>query len=259
MQFIQFDDFSKANDAKPIFMDQVQGFSGYKCAPELFYFAPQDLWYLIWQQQDPAYSTTKSPDKPNSWSAPKRFYQSGKIPNAPSLPIDYWPIADDKNFYLFFTGDDGKVYRVKTSLDKFPEGFGAPVVVKSLNQNIIFEGSSHYKVKGTKNIYLHVVEGMGNPRYFSAWTSEGIEGEWKDYMVGQNNPFAGTKNVSYAPGATDWTDDVSHGELIRENPDQTQELDICNLKFLYQGKNPNSGGEYNLPPYRLGLLTAIDQ
>jgi hypothetical protein len=141
-------------------MDQVQGFSGYKCAPELFYFAPQDLWYLIWQQQDPAYSTTKTPDNPNSWSAPKRFYPGGQIPKAPQLPLDDWPIADDKNFYLFFTGDDGKVYRVKTSLDKFPEGFGEPVVVKSLNQNIIFEGSSHYKVKGTANTYLHVVEGM---------------------------------------------------------------------------------------------------
>jgi len=258
MQFIQFDDFSKANDAKPIFMDQVQGFSGYKCAPELFYFAPQDLWYLIWQQQDPAYSTTKTPDNPNSWSAPKRFYPGGQIPKAPQLPIDYWPIADDKNFYLFFTGDDGKVYRVKTSLDKFPEGFGEPVVVKSLNQNIIFEGSSHYKVKGTANTYLHVVEGMGNPRYFSAWTSEGIEGEWKDYMVGQSNPFAHhNKNVTFPQGK--WTNDISHGELLRENPDQTQELDLCNLQLLYQGRNPNSGGAYELLPYRLGLLKAVQQ
>lgn len=258
MQFIQFTDFSEAKDATPIFMDKVQGFSGYKCAPELFYFAPQDLWYLIWQQQPPAYSTTKTPDDPYSWSAPKTFYTNG-IPNAPSLPIDYWPIADDKNFYLFFTGDDGKVYRAKTTLDQFPNGFGAYVVVKSLDRNIIFEGSSHYKIKGTANTYLHVVEGMGNPRYFSAWTSEGIEGEWKDYMVGQNNPFAGTKNVTYAPGVTDWTDDVSHGELIRENPDQTQELDLCNLQFLYQGKAPNSGGDYNLLPYKLGLLTATAQ
>jgi len=257
MQFIQFNDFSEANAATPFFMDRVSGFSGYKCAPELFYFAPQDLWYLIWQQQDPAYSTTKTPDDPTSWSTPKRFYANGQIPNAPQLPIDYWPIADDKNFYLFFTGDDGKVYRVKTTLDQFPNGFGAAVVVKSLATSIIFEGSSHYKVKGTANTYLHLVEGMGSTgRYYSAWTSEGIEGDWKDYMAGQNNPFARTNNVTYPQGITDWTDDVSHGELIRENPDQTQELDVCNLKLLYQGKAPNAGGEYNLLPYRLGLLTA---
>ena len=101
----------------------------------------------------PAYSTTKTPDNPNSWSAPKRFYPNG-TPGFPSLPIDYWPIADDKNFYLFFTGDDGKVYRVKTSLSNFPNGFGSPTVVKTLGKNIIFEGSSHYKIKGTANTYL---------------------------------------------------------------------------------------------------------
>lgn len=256
MQFIQFSDFSQAAAATPIFMDQVPGFSGYKCAPELFYYAPQNLWYLIWQQQDPAYSTTTTPDDPFSWSSPKRFY-SGGIPNSPNLPIDYWPIADSDNFYLFFTGDDGKVYRVKTSLEKFPDGFGSPVVVKSLGTDIIFEGSSHYKIKGTENTYLHLVEGMGSTgRYFSAWTSSGIEGAWQDYMVGQSNPFARTNNVTFAPGVTDWSDDVSHGELLRQNPDQTQELDLCDLKLIYQGKAPGSGGSYELLPYRLGLLTA---
>jgi hypothetical protein len=256
MQFIQFSDFSQANAATPIFMDQIPGFSGYKCAPELFYFEPKNLWYLIWQQQAPAYATTTTPDNPSSWSKPKPFYPSG-MPNSPSLPIDYWPIADANNFYIFFTGDDGKVYRIKTTLANFPSGFGAPVVVKTLATSIIFEGSSHYKVKGTANTYLHLVEGMGSTgRYFSAWTSEGIEGAWKDYKTGQSNPFARTNNVTYATGVTDWTNDVSHGELLRDNPNQTQEVDPCNFKLLYQGMAPNSGGDYGLLPYRLGLLTA---
>lgn len=255
MQFIQFADFSKAKDETPFFMDQVPGFSGYKCAPELFYFEPAKLWYLIWQQQDPAYSTTTTPDNPRSWSTPKPFFTGG-MPNKPNLPIDYWPVADDKNFYIFFTGDDGKVYRIKTTLDKFPSGFGSPVVVKTLATSIIFEGSSHYKVKGTANTYLHLVEGMGSTgRYFSAWTSEGLEGAWKDYKVGQTDPFARSNNVTYASGATDWTDDVSHGELLRSNPNQTQEIDPCNLQLLYQGMAPGSGGKYEQLPYRLGLLT----
>jgi hypothetical protein len=93
-------------------------------------------------------------------------------------------------------------------------------------------------------------------RYFSAWTSEGIEGAWKDYKTGQSNPFARTNNVTYATGVTDWTNDVSHGELLRDNPNQTQEVDPCNFKLLYQGMAPNSGGDYGLLPYRLGLLTA---
>ncbi len=256
MQFIQFDDFSKAKEQTPYFMDQTPGFGGYKCAPELFYFEPQQLWYLIWQQQDPAYSTTKTPDNPRSWSTPKTFY-SGSMPNRPSLPIDYFPIADDNNFYLFFTGDDGKVYRAKTTLANFPNGFSAPVVAKSLSgTNIIFEGSSHYKVKGTANTYLHLVEGMSGGRYYNAWTSTGIDGTWQDYKVGTNNSFARTNNVTFPAGTTDWSNDVSHGELLRDNPSQKQEVDPCKFQLLYQGQAPGSSGAYEMLPYKLGLLTA---
>gem|GEM_PF-474305 len=261
MQFIKFSDFSQADAETPFFMDQVSGFSGYKCAPELFYMESQDLWYLIWQQQDPAYSTTTTPDNPSSWSSPKTFY-SGSMPKPANwgsknwLPIDYWPIADSENFYIFFTGDDGNVFRIKTSLASFPNGFGTPIIVKNLGTDVIFEGSSHYKVKGTANTYLHLVEGMGSTgRYYSAWTSEGIEGTWTDYKVGQSNPFARSNNVTYEPSVSDWTDDVSHGELLRSNPNQTQEVDPCNLQFLYQGKAPGSSGSYELLPYRLGLIT----
>jgi hypothetical protein len=254
MQFIKFADFSQAASQTPYFMDKTPGFGGYKCAPELFYFEPKKIWYLIWQQQDPAYSTTTTPDNPSSWSSPKPFY-SGAMPGGIKLPIDYFPIADANNFYLFFTGDDGKVYRVKTTLANFPSGFGSPVVAKQLNgTDIIFEGSSHYKVKGTTNTYLHVVEGQGGTgRVYSAWTSEGIEGTWKDYRVGTNSPFAGKNNVTFPSGS--WSNDISHGEMLRENPNQEQILDPCNLQFLYQGRSASSSGAYENLPYKLGLLT----
>jgi Glycosyl hydrolase family 62 len=264
MEYIEFTDFSKADQATPYYMTSTSGFSGYKCAPELFYFEPQDLWYLIWQQQEPAYSTTKTPDKPGSWSTPKSFVSnwesSWKPLTKPEFEwgtIDYWPIADDKNFYLFMTGDDGAVYRSKTTLANFPNGFSTPVIAKSFkgDKSIIFEGSSHYKIKGTTNTYLHVVEGMGGTgRVFSSWTSEGIEGTWKDHRVGTSTPFAGKNNVSYPSGS--WTNDVSHGELLRDNPNQQQILDPCNLQFLFQGLDPSKESvSYNLKPYRLGLLT----
>jgi Glycosyl hydrolase family 62 len=254
MQFIKFADFSQAAAQTPYFMDQTPGFSGYKCAPELFYFEPKKIWYLIWQQQPPAYSTSTTPDDPKSWSSPKQFGVSG----LPSLPIDYYPIADATNFYLFFTGDDGKVYRCKTTVANFPNGFSSPTVVKSGDKSVIFEGSSHYKIKGTANTYLHVVEGMGGTgRVYSAWTSEGIEGAWQDYRVGTNTPFAGKNNVTFPAGVTDWSDDVSHGEMIRDNPNQEQILDPCNLQFLYQGMAPGSSGAYENLPYRLGLLTLV--
>ena len=65
------------------------------------------------------------------------------------------------------------------------------------------------------------------------------------------NMFAGYHGV--AP----WTRDISHGELLRDGYDETMILDLNNLRFLFQGRDPAINTRYHLLPYRLGLLTAV--
>ena len=252
-EFLKFSDFSKAASATPTYMDQITGFSGYKCAPELFYFEPQKKWYIL-SQGGPWYSTTTTPDVPTSWSAPKTLF------NMPTgqANIDFFPICDSKNCFLFFTGDDGKLYHTSTTVANFPNGWSNTVVTDlTYKTNVLFEGSSHYKLKGL-NKYLTLIEGMGSRgRTYSAWLADTLAGPWKEWKVGDSNPFASALNVTYASGVTDWTNDVSHGELLRDNPDQTQTVDPCNFQLFYQGQDPKSGvSDYGQLPYRLGLLTA---
>lgn len=257
MVHFSFADFDAAADAPHYYMDATPGFSGYHCAPNIFYFEPDGLWYLIQQSQPPQYSTSDDPTDPASWTPPKYFYPNGNhLPaGAPSLPIDYWVICDDDTCHLFFTGDDGHLYRAHTGIDDFPAGFGDIESVMMDGQFELFEGSAHYKVKG-RDQYLTLVEAIGGGgRFYRSWTASSLEGPWTPLADTEQDPFAGANNVTYEAGVSDWTNDVSHGELIRDGFDQTMTIDACDLRFLYQGRDPSSGGEYSQLPYRLGLLT----
>lgn len=257
MVHFNFEDFAAAKDAPHYYMDATPGFGGYHCAPNLFYFEPDGLWYLVQQSQPPQYSTSDDPSDPSSWTAPQYFYPNGNhLPaGAPMLPIDYWVICDDAKCHLFFTGDDGRLYRAETGIDSFPSGFGDLETVLMEGKFELFEGSAHYKVKG-RDQYLTLIEAIGSGgRFYRSWTASSLEGPWTPLADTEQEPFAGAANVSYAPGVNDWTNDVSHGELIRDGVDQTMTIDACNLRLLYQGRDPSSAGEYSQLPYRLGLLT----
>ncbi|MFF3331692.1 non-reducing end alpha-L-arabinofuranosidase family hydrolase [Streptomyces sp. NPDC002888] len=259
-----FRDFSQAAAAPQTFLDANPNIGNrYAAAPQVFYFAPQKKWYMVYQTGPPSYSTTDDPSKPGSWSAPKYFFDSEPPVVTQNKGtggwLDFWTICDKTDCYLFFSDDNGHQYRSRTTVAEFPNGFrDTTIVLSEPNRFDLFEASNVYRL-GNSGKYLMLVEALATKsdwrRYFRAWTADSLGGTWTPLADTEANPFLRSTNVTFAAGRSAWTTDLSHGELIRDGVDQTLTINPCRLRFLYQGMDPGASGDYSQLPWRLGLVT----
>ena len=257
MVYTSFTDWSQASAAPFTYLDQTPIGTGYRAAPEVFYFAPQRLWYLVYQTGNASYSTNPDIGNPSGWTAPRHFYSGmpqiiqNNIGNG--YWVDMWVICDSANCHLFSSDDNGHLYRSQTSLANFPNGMNEPVIaMQDSNRNRLFEASNVYRV-GSRYLLVHEAIGSDGRRYFRSWTSPAVAGPWTALADTESNPFARANNVTFS--GTAWTRDISHGEMVRSGTDQNLDVSPCRLQYLYQGMDPNAGGDYNSLPWRLALLT----
>ncbi len=254
IEYLSFADWQEAN-AAPRYVLNMH--AGYFCAPQVFYFTPHQKWYLICQASDeswqpkyqPAFSTTTHIADPSSWSL---LSPIGARQADGKSGLDFWVICDETKAYLFFTTLDGRMWREETRLEDFPTGWSEPVLAI---KGDIFEASHTYRLKEL-NQYLTLVEAQGGHgwRYYKAYLAPRLDAEWTPLADTKDKAFASMANVQ--PIGEQWTDCISHGELLRVGFDERLEVDATNLRFLFQGvrDTDRAGKPYGQIPWRLRIL-----
>jgi hypothetical protein len=255
IEYLRFASFDQVEPAERQFLTIHPGFY---CAPQVFFFRPQQTWYLICQASDPrwdpeygpAFSTNPNIVDAEGWSrlAPLQHRKSSA-----NRELDFWIICDHQKVHLFFTSLDGRMWREETRLEDFPQGWSEPVVAL---EGDVFEASHTYKIQRTE-WYLTLIEAKHSPggRYYKAYVADRLDGQWQPIAAEEDGSFAGPNNVRFA--GPRWSDSISHGELLRADYDERLVIDATSLGFIFQGvaASQAEGKPYGEIPWRLGLLT----
>jgi hypothetical protein len=243
--YFSFTDWPEAASATPHYLDGSPLGGGYRAAPHVFYFAPQKLWYLVYQTGNASYSTNPDLADPDGWSPPQDFY-----PDVPDLVrrslggnswTDMWVICDTADCYLFSSDGNGHLFRSRTTVQDFPNRMGPPMIAaQDATGSTPFTGSSVYRIADTdRYLLLSPAEDDRGHRYIRSWTSPTPDGDWTPLAAAPGTPFAGDANTTF-PAAD--AHDVGPGELVRTGADATQRIDPCQPYYFYRA-GPEDGGD----------------
>lgn len=249
--YVSSKELSNLQSAQRHELKMIRGKARYGCAPQVFYFEPQRKWYLIFQNRDsnyqPAFSTTTTIAKPDTWSAPKSLLTK----DIRAKWIDFWIICDKINAYLFYTeGHKGVMVR-STSLEEFPGGWGKSKKVL----NNIHEAVHIYKAKNSSEYHMIYELNRNGMRSFGLACATHLKGPWKKVT---DNYATGNQLVA-ADGVKIWTEMVSHGEVIRSDFNELMEYYPKSCQWLIQGilKKDNQTS-YELLPWKLGIIRKVE-
>jgi hypothetical protein len=256
LAYLSFSRWSDAGKAQLHRLDSSPIGGGFRATPQVFYFAPQKLWYLVYQTGTASYSTNPDINDPQGWSAPKDFYDG--MPDlirdnlAGGFWVSMWVICDTTDCYLFSSDNRGQLFRSQTSRTSFPRGMSQPVVAVDAPENSTSLAASHvYRVAGTSR-YLLLGQAFGGDGhgYLRSWTATRLTGPWTSQAGSPDHPFAGANNVTFA--GSPWTSDIVDGELVRDGYDQNLSISPCRLQLLYLGLDHRFSDNRS---FGIGLLT----
>ena len=222
-------------------LEQLSGGAPVFAAPQVFFFRPQQRWYLIYQTSasnyQPVFSVTQTIGRPESWGPPRPLVTK----NEKDKWIDFWVICDDRLAWLFYTRNHCEVWAMTTRIGDFPNGFANP-----------------RKVFAGVHEAVHVYKEAGAARFAMLFETSG-EGGWRHYGLAQAAELGGPWTLEASDFAarldTGWSRDISHGELIRTSYDERLEAGFAKAQFLIQGMPLDlHQGDYPSLPWRLGLL-----
>lgn len=252
-------------------------------APQIFFFEPQKMWYLIAQiptpndrpNLRPVFATNPDIRNVSGWS------NIQEIPTSKANDdfwIDFWVICDENKAHLFYTDHRGSMFRMETPLGSFPDFSGSidetVLTVRGENEKgrwRMHEASHIYYVASAKK-YLCLLEAAyphptrsnywdSRSRFMIAMLADKLEGPWMRAEKGWEE-FAGDPDQLYLPnGERAKYDQVSHFEIVRPSYDQHFEIPDLNFVLLFQGfdaKQTPDNFIYDDLPWELALMRNYD-
>ena len=249
-------------------------------APQIFYFAPQKLWYIMAHRYDrgnkpnlqPIYLTNPDINNVHGWSKPQDLATAKRTDG---FWIDFWVICDDRKAHLFSMDQTGAVLRMECPIADFPQGFATATDSEALflrgedeiGKWIAFEAEHVYHVKNPDK-YFMILEGGyykdsrkyfgdARKRFLVGLVADQLEGPWTRVEQADHEYFGQGTNLFNEDGSRSAYTQVSHPELIRSGYDQKLEIENFNIDMIFQSFNGAAWPDnyhYNELPWELAIM-----